>query len=27
MGIDAVLARYKVREVVMTRFSANRQRD
>ncbi|PMD60424.1 uncharacterized protein K444DRAFT_588982 [Hyaloscypha bicolor E] len=27
MGIDAQLARYKVREVMMTRFSANRRRD
>jgi len=27
IGIDAMLARYKVREVMMTRFSANRQRD
>ena len=27
MGIDAMLARYKVREVMMKRFSTNRQRD
>jgi len=27
MGIDAMLARYKVREIMMTRFSANRRRD
>jgi tRNA-splicing endonuclease subunit Sen2 len=27
MGIDAMLARYKVREVMMKRFSANRRRD
>jgi tRNA-splicing endonuclease subunit Sen2 len=27
MGIDAQIARYKVREVMMTRFSANRRRD
>jgi tRNA-splicing endonuclease subunit Sen2 len=27
IGIDAMLARYKVREVMMKRFSANRQRD
>jgi len=27
LGIDGILARYKVREFVMTRFSANRQRD
>ncbi|KAE9364819.1 hypothetical protein N431DRAFT_422017 [Stipitochalara longipes BDJ] len=27
IGIDAILARYKVREVMMTRFSANRRRD
>jgi tRNA-splicing endonuclease subunit Sen2 len=27
MGIGAMLARYKVREVTMTRFSANRRRD
>lgn len=27
MGIDAMIARYKVREIMMTRFSANRRRD
>ena len=27
LGIDGVLGRYKVREVVMKRFSANRMRD
>jgi tRNA-splicing endonuclease subunit Sen2 len=27
LGIDAILARYKVREIVMSRFSANRRRD
>lgn len=27
LGIDGVLARYKVREIVMKRFSANRMRD
>jgi tRNA-splicing endonuclease subunit Sen2 len=27
MGIDAILARYKVREIVMSRFSTNRRRD
>lgn len=27
LGIDAILARYKVREIMMKRFSANRMRD